>query len=38
MNATKNIENKETLYLSSVWLSTLTKMDEVEMVPMEESS
>lgn len=26
------------LYLSSVWLSTLTKMEEVEMVPMEEPS
>lgn len=25
-------------YLSSVWLSTLTKMEEVEMVPMEEPS
>lgn len=29
-------ENKS--YLSSVWLSTLTKMEEVEMVPMEEPS
>lgn len=25
-------------YLSSVWLSTLTKTEEVEMVPMEEPS
>lgn len=30
--------NTETPYLSSVWFSTFTKMEEVEMVPMEEPS
>lgn len=29
---------KSVPHLSSVWLSTLTKMEEVEMVPMEEPS
>lgn len=30
--------NRYMPYLSSVWLSTLTKMEEVEMVPMEDPS